>query len=289
MCRNEEKQVVKKAKKARIITCAVILGIGCIVGGCVRSNMRKREEREQRAEIVAGYPDKIEAYLEEKYGREFCVSPNHESMDNGPVPFAPSYYAPYEYLAWEDEEDGYAFWTNVYPKSLDNKEIKEIRDNYCWKFIGEKIKKELEARLEGIIDEYRIIAYPFHSDFMFFGENANQDSGIKEALLDNEKIDIIIQVFISPEIRFDRESSLPEIEKIVKGFYNDYFQADSQVLDFYIHETYTEEDYLKIEPEKTEQYSLNVKESEYEGGASVPVDYKTIMQISIIRGEEIIK
>ena len=281
--------MVKKAKKARIITCAVILGIGCIVGGCVRSNMRKREEREQRAEIVAGYPDKIEAYLEEKYGREFCVSPNHERMDNGPVPFAPSYYAPYEYLAWEDEEDGYAFWTNVYPKSLDNKEIKEIRDNYCWKFIGEKIKKELEARLEGIIDEYRIIAYPFHSDFMFFGENANQDSGIKEALLDNEKIDIIIQVFISPEIRFDREGSLPEIEKIVEGFYNDYFQADSQVLDFYIHETYTEEDYLKIEPEKTEQYSLNVKESEYEGGASVPVDYKTIMQISIIRGEEIIE
>ena len=289
MCRNEEKRVVKKAKKARIITCAVILGIGCIVGECVRSNMRKREEREQRAEIVAGYPDKIKAYLEEKYGREFCVSPNHERMDNGPVPFAPSSYVTYRYLAWEDEEDGYAFWIRLYPKSLDNKEIREIKDNYCWKFIGEKIKEELEARLEGIIDEYRIIAYPVYSDNMFFKEKINQDSGIKEALLDSENIHICICVFVSPKIQFDGDGSLPEIEKIVEGFYNDYFQADSQVLDFYIHETYTEEDYLKIEPEKTEQYSLNVKESEYEGGAWVPVDYKTIMQISIIRGEEIIE
>ena len=169
MRRNEEKRVVEKAKKTKIITCAVILGSGCIVGGCVRSNMRKREERERQAEVVAGYSDKIKAYLEEKYGREFCVSPDWKGGGGSSVPFAKPDYIMYDYLAWEDEEDGYAFWTRLYPVSLDNKEIREIKDNYCWKFIGEKIKEELEARLEGIIDECRIIAYPFYPDNMFFG------------------------------------------------------------------------------------------------------------------------
>ena len=70
-----------------------------------------------------------------------------------PVPFAKPDYITYRYLAWENEEDGYAFWLKVYPESLEDKEIREIRDNYCWKFISEKIKEELEARLEGIIDE----------------------------------------------------------------------------------------------------------------------------------------
>jgi len=256
-----------------------------MAGGCVNSSMRKKEEQARQEEIKAGYPEEIKAYLEEKYGREFCVSPTWESMDNGPVPLAPPTYVPYRYLAWENEEDGYAFWTKVYPKSLDDKRIREIKDNYCWKFISEKIKEELEARLEGIIDECRIIAYPCYSDNMFFGWKINQDSGIKEALLDSKNMHTIIWVFVSPEIQFDECDSLPEIEKIVEGFYYDYFQADSHDLDFKIQETYTEEDYLKIEPEKTEQYCLHVKESEYEDEARVPVDYKTIVDISIIRGE----
>lgn len=270
----------------------VILAIVNIAGGCARINMRIREERARREaeqarqeEIMAGYPDEIKAYLEEKYGREFCVVLKQPGGAGSPVPFSQPDYVTYRYLAWENEEDGYAFWIKVYPESLDDKRIREIRDNYSWKFISGKIKEELEARLEGIIDECRIIAYPFYSDSMFFGDKINEDSGIKEALLDCEDISVNIWVFISPEIRFDGDGSLPEIEKIVEGFYNDYFQADSHILRFKIQETYTEEDYLEIEPEKTEQYCLHVKESEYENGDRIPVDYKTVVDISIVRGE----
>lgn len=234
---------------------------------------------------MEGYPDEIKAYLEEKYGREFCVVFKPESGAGSPVPFAKPDYITYRYLAYENEEDGYAFWVKIYPESLENKEIREIRDNYCWKFISGKIKEELEARLEGIIDDCKIIIYPFNGR-MLFGSKTNMDSGIKETLLDGEGIDEInIWVFISPEIQFDEEVSLLEIEKMVEGFYNDYFPANSYSLEFKIRETYTEEDYLMIEPEKTEQYCMYVKESEYEDGDKVPVDYRTLVEISIIQGE----
>jgi len=95
-----------------------------------KQQYEKKEEQARQREIMAGYPEEIKAYLEEKYGREFCVFSTWESEDNGPVPFAPPSYGPYTFLAWENEEDGYAFWTSVYPKSLDDKRIKEIRDNY---------------------------------------------------------------------------------------------------------------------------------------------------------------
>lgn len=273
-------------KKKKIIKCLVLMGIiGCIVAGCASSNMRKKEEQARREEIIAGYPDEIKAYLKEKYGREFCVASKPISGTGSPIPFMHSDYVTYQYLAWENEEDGYAFWTEVYPMSLEDKEIREIRDNYSWKFISGKIKEELEARLEGIIDECKIIARPFGD--MMFGEKTNTDSGIKEALLDSESSasTIDIWVYVLPEIRFDEDGSLPEIEKIVEGFYNDYFPVNSHSLDFYIQETYTEEDYLKIEPEKSEQYLMHVKESEYEDGAKVPVSSKRIVNISIIRGE----
>ncbi len=113
------------------------------------------------------------------------------------------------------------------------------------------------------------------------------DSGIKEVLLAGEGTSISIWFFISPEIQLDEDGSLPEIEKIVEGFYNDSFPTGSYSLDFRILETYTEEDYLKIEPEKSEQYIMDVKESEYGDGIRdwIPVGAKIIVDISIIRGE----
>lgn len=275
-------------KKKKMMTCLILVGIiGCIVVGCAGSSMRKKEEQARQEEIVAGYPDEIKAYLEEKYGREFCVVLKQPGGAGSPVPFAKPDYVTYRYLAWENEEDGYAFWVKVYPESLEDKEIREIRDNYSWKFISGKIKEELEARLEGIIDECKIIARPFGD--MMFGEKTNMDSGIKEALLDSKSSASTIDIFVyvSPEIQLGEDGSLSEIEKIVEGFYNDYFPADSHSLDFTIQETYTEEDYLKIEPEKSEQYLMGVKESEYGDGIWdwIPVGSKRIVDISIIRGE----
>ena len=277
-------------KKKKMKTCLVLAGIiGCIVVGCASSNMRKKEEPARQEEIVAGYPDEIKAYLEEKYGREFCVDPKRRGRGGGgsPIPFSQPDYITYSYLAWENEEDGYAFWTEVYPESLEDKEIREIKDNYSWKFISGKIKEELEARLEGIIDECKIIAYPFGD--MMFGEKTNADSELKEALLDSKSSASTVNIFVyvSPEIQLDEDGSLPEIEKIVEGFYNDNFPTNSHSLEFQIRETYTEEDYLKIEAEKSEQYIMDVKESEYGDGIGdwIPVGAEKIVRILIIQGE----
>lgn len=282
---------MKKTREAEIIRCLVLVGaLRCwillvIIAFIGVDYVNRHMLKARQEEIMAGYPDEIEAYLEEKYRRDFCVAPEWEGGSGGsPVPFAP-----YEgngsrtYLAWENEEDGYAFRTNVCPESLDDRRIREIRDNYCWKFISQKIKEELETRLEGIIDDCTIVAYsPYYN--MLFGENTNKDSEIKEALLDSNGIHVCIWVFVSPEIQFDESISLSKIEKIVDGFYHDCFPTNSY-LDFRIVETYTGEDYLKIEPEKTEQYCMYVKESEYEDEARVPVDYKILVDISIIRGK----
>lgn len=255
----------------------------CIIGGCAH----RRTLKERQEEIKAGYPDEIKAYLEEKYGREFCVASEPRGGGGSPIPFMEPDYITYAYRAWENEEDGYAFWTRVYPESLEDKEIREIRDSYCWKSVSGKIKEELRARLEGIIDEYKIMVYPFKSAETLFGEKTNIDSGIKEALPDSRDMSVCIRIFVSPEIQFDEDGSLPEIEKIVEGFYNDYFQADSHSLEFRIHETYTDEDYLKIEPEKSEQYIMHVKESEYGDGVGdwIPVKCQKIVYISIVEGE----
>jgi len=268
----QEEQAMKKARKAGIVICFILLGIGCIANGCAR----RREEQERQEELIAGYPDQIKAYLEEKYGREFCVASDWKDWggSGNPIPFAQPDYITYEYLAWENEEDGYAFWTKVYPVSLKDMSVREIKDNYCWKFISGKIKEELKARLEGIIDDYKIVIYPFNWDEVQFGKEIKEDTEMKEALLASDiATSIYIWVFISPELQFDEGESQAEIEKIVEDFYKEYFRAGTHRIEFSIRETYTKEDYLKIEPEKTEQYYAYVKEPEYENGARIPVDF----------------
>lgn len=44
--------------------------------------------------------------------------------------------------------------------------------------------------------------------------------------------------------------------------------------------------YLEIEPVKTEQYGMGVKEPEYENGKQIPVESETIVDISIVRGRK---
>lgn len=277
---------MKKTKKAGIITCLTIAGIIVyIIGGCTYRHILK----ERNEEIMDGYPDEIKAYLEEKYGREFCVAPKWTGGGEGsPVPFAPyTGDGSHVFRAWENEEDGYAFWTSVHPISLEDRSIKVIKDNYCWKFISDKIKEELRTRLEGIIDECKIIACPGRPTKAFFGEKINEESGIKEAMLALRASEgtstIWIRVYISPEIQFDEDASLPEIEKIVKEFYKDCFPFNSHILEFRIQETQTGEDYLMIEPEKSEQYLIGVKKSEYGDDVRdwIPVRSQTIVDISI--------
>ena len=74
--------------KIRILAClAIMIGAICAMFGCVS---RKEQDR-RNEELVAAYPEEVKAYLEEKYGREFCVSSEREAGEGSPIPFAESY------------------------------------------------------------------------------------------------------------------------------------------------------------------------------------------------------
>ena len=155
-------------KKVGVITCMVVAGVICVISGCKSQQDRRNEE------FMAAYPEEVKAYLEEKYGREFCVSSEREAGEGSPIPFAESYFT-YDYIAWEDEEDGYAFWTSLYPVSLDDNRVTKIRDGYCWKFISRKIKEEFCERWKEITDEdVKVMVSASHK--FVFGEKINRSS-----------------------------------------------------------------------------------------------------------------
>lgn len=53
------------------MACLVMIGAICAMTGC----MSRKEQKKQNEELMAAYLEEVKAYLEEKYGREFCVNP----------------------------------------------------------------------------------------------------------------------------------------------------------------------------------------------------------------------
>lgn len=72
--------------KRRIIAYLVIIGAVCAISGC-RSEQDRRNE-----ELMEAYLEEIKAYLEEKYGREFCVDSKRRGGSGSPIPFASEDY-----------------------------------------------------------------------------------------------------------------------------------------------------------------------------------------------------
>lgn len=266
-------------KKVGVITCMVVAGVICVISGC---RSRQREEQKRRnEELVAAYPEEVKAYLEEKYGREFCVDPKPIGGGGSPIPFASEDYFTCKYVAWENEEDGYAFWTEVYPVSLKDNRIAEIKDNYCWKFVSSKIKKEFSAKWREFTEEDAKIIVDTYS-YIRFGEEIDASSEIKDAIESMTRhTEFRIFIMCPPESGLSEEELYNEVEVIANDFYEDYIQESPHRLWVGIYETYTKEDFLKIEPEKTEQYFWKVKESTYEDNSSFPVKYKLKVYVEV--------
>ena len=244
--------------KIRILACLVIMiGAICTMSGCVS---RKEQDR-RNEELVAAYPEEVKAYLEEKYGREFCVNPKRRGGGGSPIPFASEDYITYKYVAYENEEDGYAFWTEVYPVSLEDKRIAEIKDNYCWKFVSSKIKEEIGAKWrEATGEDAKIVIYALPD--IRLGEGINADSEMKDAIESITLYTFIdIFIFCPPELKLCEDELYNKVEVIANDFYEEYIQGSPHRLEIGVYETYTKEGFLKIEPEKSEQYYWKVKES----------------------------
>ena len=245
--------------KIRILACLAIMIAICMMSGC----MSRKEQDRRNEELVAAYPEEVKAYLEERYGREFCVNPKRRGGGGSPIPFASEDYITYKYVAYENEEDGYAFWTEVYPVSLEDKRIAEIKDNYCWKFVSSKIKEEIGAKWREVTGEDAKIVIEILPDIRL-GEGINADSEIKDAI---ESITLppgfSIYIICPPELGLSENELYNKVEVIANDFYADYVQESEYRLEVGVYETYTKEDFQKIEPEKTERYSWEIEESTY--------------------------
>ena len=74
--------------KIRILACLAIMIAICMMSGC----MSRKEQDRRNEELVAAYPEEVKAYLEERYGREFCVNPKPIGRGGSPIPFASEDY-----------------------------------------------------------------------------------------------------------------------------------------------------------------------------------------------------
>ena len=107
-----------------------------------------------------------------------------------------------------------------------------------------------------------------------YGKSIDENSGIKDALFEDisRKTEIDIFVIFPPELGLGETELNIATEEIAANFYNEYVKESGCRLWVCICETYTKEDFLKIEPEKSDQYIMGVKESEYENKDWLPVD-----------------
>ena len=262
--------------KIRILACLAIMIAICMMSGC----MSRKEQDRRNEELMAAYPEEVKAYLEEKYGREFCVDSKPIGRGGSPIPFASEDYFTCKYVAWENEEDGYAFWTEVYPVSLKDNRIAEIKDNYCWKFVSSKIKEEIGKWREATGEDAKIVIYALPD--IRLGEGINADSEMKDAIESITLYTFIdIFIFCPPELKLSEDELYNKVEVIANDFYEEYIQGSPHRLEIGVYETYSKEDFLKIEPEKSEQYYWKVKESTYEDNSRFPVRYNSRVRVEI--------
>lgn len=161
-----------------VITFGVIIG-GVVLGVVIFLNSNiingHRESRDEKKErIERELRQMAEKHLESKYGERFVLEQHWYGTGSGsPFPGVGGGTAigdpTYCYASAESDMD-FRFHVYVYPELLEQKlsinNVKEIQDGYCWKFIKEKMKEEMQEKLGKILDrEYKLFIRTSGDDF----------------------------------------------------------------------------------------------------------------------------
>ena len=157
MNKNSINNVVEFMVKVLIvagIVIGVILSISIVL--FIKNEKKNLITKSDSIKTQKEYPAAVGTYLEEKYGKKFIVNPKGSDGGGSPIPFSQGCYT-MTYEAYAEEDSDFIFCVDVIPRSIDNSDIREIRDSYCWKFLRTKLRRKLEEKLnETLADEYKV-------------------------------------------------------------------------------------------------------------------------------------
>ena len=166
-------------KSAIIIIMIIGVFILAITIFFYRLNRDPAIPEKSESEIEEELNQMVIMHLENKYGEQFIIekprygSSWHTTTQGSPIPGGSvggkSGFPRYCY-AFADSDMDFRFRVYVYreslEKSLDINNVKEIQDGYCWKFIKEKMKDEIQEKLWDILDNnYKLFIRTDGDDF----------------------------------------------------------------------------------------------------------------------------
>lgn len=190
-----------------------------------RRSARREEEKETREEELN---QMVKEYLENKYGENFMLEePSYVSgsrwygtgsgspipgMEGGTESGDPMYC-----YAYAESNMGFRFRVYVYPESLEKKlsinNVKEICDGYCWKFIKENMKIEIQKRLRNISDEeFKLLIISTGDKY---SSNLTNNSTINDYLKE-DRFWPHIRVYIF--VKRNNEESEKEVKKYISEY-----------------------------------------------------------------------
>lgn len=205
-------------------------------------------QEKRNNEYKQNYPHEIQTYLQDKYGKTFYINPKSKTNPGGPLPGRS--YTPHFYEIWEADRSGYVFNVCIYPESAYDDKIKEIQDNYCWKFLNIKTKEWFQNELEEVLpQDYKFILYSMYSSIYFdddkYDKNINPDlplEGYYETRI--SPVPLTLDIVVPPNALSQTKGEIEdEIKKVINKFYTN---NPNSTIEFRLSQAKTRRDYEKI-------------------------------------------
>lgn len=204
----------------RIFILLIIIGIAAIAVQIYKHV--KQEKRNE--EYKQNYPNEIKKYLWDKYGTSFYINPVGKTYSSSPIPGKT--YTPYIYEIQEEDTNGYVFNVCIYPESRYDNKIREIWDNYYWKYLNIQTKEWFRNELTGILpQEYKFILYSMYSRSYFDNDESLKPDLPLEGYYETRlsPVPLILYIVIPPNTLSQNTGSMEDdIKKVMNDFYKNY-------------------------------------------------------------------
>ena len=217
--------------------------------------IQKKRQEIRNEQYRADYPRAIKEYLKDKYGKNFYVNPDYHFYSGSPIP-ASNTRSPYMFEVWEEGNDGYVFNVWIDTVSFEDDQIKDIQDNYCWKFLSIMMKEWFQEKMADILpEEYKLIYVEFSR--LPFDQSINQYSPLEYYFeVVNAPSELNLHLIVPPGSSY-AEGGLTEasIAQSVKEFCQNHPKA---IIGLYLEQTKDMEDYerIRVKEQENSQFYL---------------------------------